>query len=184
MRRAKKKYQIGVIGSAGKDDYKNGKGASKKLMAEAEKIGRLLAKKNAVVVTGGKDGIMEASSRGAKIEGGLTVGVIKGRWRFKSNQFVDVEVISGMEVDGFDELLLVNMCDGLIALGGGAGTLEEIAIAYRNNKPVVAVKNQKGWAQDLAEKFLDERRRIKIESAESGEKAVEKILSMIKDKNG
>ena len=179
MGRSSKKYQIGIIGSAGNDDYNGAQGASGSMMAEAEKIGRLLAENDAVVVTGGKSGIMEAGAKGAKEAGGQTIGVIKGTKRFMSNAFTDIEVISGMEGDGFDELLLVNMCDALIVIGGGAGTLEEIAIAYRNRKPIIALTTQAGWAKELADRFLDSRNTIRIESADSAEEAVDKALRLL-----
>ncbi len=178
MNSFRKKYQIGIIGSAGNDDYSGSSGATEKMMAEAEKIGELLARNDVIVVTGGKSGIMEAGARGAKKIGGITIGIIKGKKRFTSNNFTDIEVISGMEADGLDELLLVNMCDGLIVIGGGAGTLEEIAIAYRNAKPMVALTTQAGWAKKLAGQFLDSRKTVKIEQAKNAEEAVEKILKL------
>ncbi|MDA3815437.1 MAG: LOG family protein [Patescibacteria group bacterium] len=182
MKKLEKMYQIGIIGSAGSDDYNGNQGATNNMMNEAEKIGCLLAKNNAIVVTGGKSGIMEAGARGAKKAGGQTVGVIKGVKRFTSNDFTDIEVISGMEGDGMDELLLVNMCDALIVIGGGAGTLQEITIAYRNNKPMVALTTQSGWAKELAGKFLDNRERVKIEIADSAESAVNKTLQLLSKK--
>ncbi|MFZ6015634.1 MAG: LOG family protein [Patescibacteria group bacterium] len=174
-----KNYQIGIIGSAGSDDYNGATGATVSMMRIAEDIGRLLAMRGAIVVTGGKSGIMEAAAKGAQKAGGITIGVIKGGQRFKSNTYTDIEVISGMEIDGLDELLLVNMCDGLIAIGGGAGTLQEIAIAYRNKKPVIALNCEVGWAKKVADCYLDDRKRIFIESASSAEKAVSKMLTAL-----
>ncbi|MFA7421874.1 MAG: LOG family protein [Melioribacteraceae bacterium] len=179
MNNQQKKYQIGIIGSAGNDDYNGAQGATDNMITEAEKIGSLLAKNNVIVITGGKSGIMEAGAKGAKEAGGQTVGVVKGVKRFTSNNFTDVEVISGMEADGFDELLLVNMCDALIVIGGGAGTLEEITIAYRNKKPIIALTTQAGWAKELAGKFLDNRNTIKIETASNAEEAVNKTLQLL-----
>ncbi|MFH1111823.1 MAG: TIGR00725 family protein [Patescibacteria group bacterium] len=179
MKNFQKKFQIGVVGSAGCKGYKKNKRATNEMMAEAEKIGKKLADNNFIVVTGGKDGIMEAAARGAKLAGGTTVGVIKGSNRFTSNSFTDIEVISGMATDGFDELILVNMCDALIIIGGGAGTLEEITIAYRNNKPMVALTTQDGWGKKLAGNFLDKRNMIKIETAKDAEEAVVKVLKLL-----
>lgn len=179
MNKSQKKYQIGIIGSAGDDNYNGGQGASEDMLIEAEKIGYLLAQKGAIVITGGKSGVMEAGAKGAKNAGGQTVGVVKGIKRFTSNNFTDIEVISGMEADGFDELLLVNMCDALIVIGGGAGTLEEIAIAYRNKKPIVALTTQAGWAKELAGKFLDNRNFVKIEMADDAESAVKKTFQLL-----
>jgi len=86
--------------------------------------------------------VMEAAARGAKRSGGVTVGVIKGEDRYKSNDFTDVEVVSGMSADGFDEFLIVAMCDGLIALGGGAGTPGNCP--YRGRR---AAENQVGYPE-------------------------------------
>lgn len=174
-----KKLQIGVIGSAGQDDYENNGAASQEMIMIAKEVGGLLAKANVIVVTGGKDGIMEAAAEGAKMAGGLTVGVIKGQDRFLSNQYTDVEIISGMIADGFDELTLVLMCDALIVIGGGAGTLQEITIAYRNNKPIIAIEDLGGWGERLAGKYLDERKKIFIKSAQSPIEAVNLALSEI-----
>jgi uncharacterized protein (TIGR00725 family) len=174
-----KKLQIGVIGSAGQDDYENNGAANEEMIMIAKEVGELLAKANVIVVTGGKDGIMEAAAEGAKMAGGLTVGVIKGRDRFLSNQHTDVEIISGMIADGFDELTLVLMCDALIVIGGGAGTLQEIAIAYRNNKPIIAMDYLNGWGGKLAGGYLDERKKIFIKSAKNPVEAVDLVLSEV-----
>jgi uncharacterized protein (TIGR00725 family) len=176
----KKKLQIAVIGSAGKDDYKNEGGSTSMMECIAENVGFLLASNNAIVVTGGKSGIMNAAARGAKKAGGVTVGVVKGKRRFTSNEYTDVEVISGMEADGFDEVLLTFMCDASIVVGGGAGTLEEIALMYRNNKPMILISNTGGWADKLSRfTFIDERKIKKLIFAESAEAAVKKLFTLL-----
>lgn len=142
----------------------------------AEEVGFLLGKAGAVVVTGGKSGVMESAARGAKKAGGTTVGVVKGKQRLTSNDYTDVEVLSGMSADGMDELLIVTMCDALIVVGGGAGTLEEISIAYRNKKPVVALSKTGGWAAKVASQYLDERKLVKILVAKTPVDAVKKAI--------
>jgi uncharacterized protein (TIGR00725 family) len=132
---------------------------------------------NAAVVTGGKSGVMEAASKGASENGGLTIGVVKGPKRGSSNAYVDIECISGMASDGLDELLLVNMCDAVIVIGGGAGTLEEIAIAYRNKKPIISLSAGKGWGDKLAGLYIDERKNEKILFATTPLIAVKKALA-------
>ena len=71
------------------------------------------------------------------------------------------------------------MCDGVILLGGGAGTLEEITIAYRQEKPIVALTGTGGWADRLAGTYLDERERILIESVGTPDEAVTKLMTAI-----
>lgn len=174
-----KRLQIGIIGSAGPDDYGQIGGANKLMLVAAEKVGQLLAEANAIVVTGGKDGIMAAAAEGTKKAGGLTVGIVKGKDGFSANQYTDIEILSGMLADGLDELILVLMCDALIVIGGGAGTLQEIAIAYRNDKPIIALDNSGGWATELAEKYLDDRKKVYIKAAATLDEAVSLALSAV-----
>ncbi len=176
----KKKLQIAVIGSAGKADYKGRGGSTQSMENAAEQIGNLLAKEGAVVITGGKDGVMEAAGRGAKRAGGTTIGVVKGSKRRTSNQYTDIEVVSGMEASGLDELLIILMSDALIVVGGGAGTLQEIALAYRNDKSIIVLEGSGGWGAVVANKYLDGRKRLKIQTAKNAADAVEKALRYVK----
>lgn len=176
---AQKKLQIAVIGPAGIEEYPEGKRPDPRVYALAEEVGKLLAQKGAIVITGGKSGIMETAARGARSVGGMTVGVVKGPGRRTSNDFIDVEVISGSAAAGLDEFLVIGMSDGAILLGGGAGTLEEIAIAYRNKKPIVAIKGTGGWAEKLADLYLDERQLQKIFVEETALGAVTKLMSVL-----
>jgi uncharacterized protein (TIGR00725 family) len=172
----KRKLQIGVIGYAGKEEYKGLGGASKKLLKLAEEVGQRLAKAGAIVVTGGKSGVMSAAAKGAKARNGTTVGVVKGAARFVSNSYTDVEVVTGMVADGLDELLIVLMSDAVIVLGGGAGTMQELALAYRNNKPIVVIQNTGGWAERIGDEYMDERKRRSVLFARTAQEAVSLAL--------
>lgn len=174
----KRKLQIAVIGSAARSEYGARGGASFAMEKVAEEVGFLLASRDATVVTGGKGGIMEAAARGAKKAGGMTVGIVKGNRRSVSNIYTDIEVLTGMEADGMDELFLVLMSDALIVLGGGAGTLQEIVIAYRNKKPIVVLEGMNGWGEKLAGKFVDERQSVRIVSAKTPQDAVKKACAL------
>jgi uncharacterized protein (TIGR00725 family) len=80
---------------------------------------------------------MEAACRGARAEGGMTIGILPGADRRAANPFVDVAVPTGM---GEARNALVVLCaDALVAVGGEFGTLSEIALALRNGKPVVGL---------------------------------------------
>ena len=96
-----------------------------------------LARRGAVVVTGGLGGVMEAASRGARGAGGTTLGILPGSDRAAANLFVSVAVATGM-----GELrngLVVRCADALIAVGGEYGTLSEIALALKAGKSVVGI---------------------------------------------
>jgi uncharacterized protein (TIGR00725 family) len=111
--------------------------ASASETAVAEEVGGLLAEGGAVVVCGGLGGVMEAACRGAKSKLGLTVGLLPGLDRSAANGWVDVAVATGL-----GELrngLIVRASDALVAVGGGAGTLSEIAFALKLGRPVIGV---------------------------------------------
>jgi uncharacterized protein (TIGR00725 family) len=103
----------------------------------AEEVGAGLAEAGALVVTGGLGGVMEAASRGAKSKLGQTLGLLPGDDRSAANGWVDVAVPTGL-----GELrngLIVRSADVLIAVGGGPGTLSEIAFALKTGTPVVGL---------------------------------------------
>jgi uncharacterized protein (TIGR00725 family) len=103
----------------------------------AEEVGRLLARRGAVVVCGGLGGVMEAACRGASREGGTTVGVLPGLDRGAANPFVSVAVATGL--GEARNALVVRAADALIAVGGAYGTLSEIALALKAGKPVIGL---------------------------------------------
>src|SRR2546428_7012888 len=102
--------------------------------AAAEQIGSLLARAGAVVVCGGLSGVMEAVCRGARREGGLTVGLLPGSDRSAANPHVAVAVATGL-----GELrngLVVRSSDAVVAVGGEFGTLSAIGFALKIGKRV------------------------------------------------
>jgi uncharacterized protein (TIGR00725 family) len=103
----------------------------------AEELGRLLGGRGAVVVSGGLGGVMEAACRGAKEAGATTLGILPGLDRAEANPYVDVAVPTGM--GEARNALVVRAADALIAVGGGYGTLSEVALALKTGKPVVGL---------------------------------------------
>lgn len=105
----------------------------------AESTGRLIAQVGAILVTGGGTGAMEAACRGAKQAGGRTLGILPGDSRSESNRYVDIGVPTGM--GEMRNALVVRSADGIIAVGGGYGTLSEIALALKLSKPLVGIRS-------------------------------------------
>jgi uncharacterized protein (TIGR00725 family) len=103
----------------------------------AEAVGRGLARAGAVVVCGGLGGVMAAACRGAKAEGGTTVGILPGLDRAEANPWVDMAITTGL--GEARNVLVVRAADVLIAVGGEYGTLSEIAFALKTGTPVVGV---------------------------------------------
>ncbi len=111
--------------------------ASATLARDAEAVGRGLAEGGAILVCGGLGGVMEAACRGARSAGGTTIGLLPGSDRRAGNEWLTVSLPTGM-----GELrngLIVRACDALVALGGGPGTLSEIALALKIGRPVVGL---------------------------------------------
>src|SRR4051812_47437674 len=103
----------------------------------AEAVGRGLGEAGAIVVCGGRGGVMEAACRGAKSAGGTTLGILPGYDRGDANEFVDVAVATGL--GEARNALVVRAADAVIAVGGEWGTLSEIALALRAGKRVVGL---------------------------------------------
>ena len=111
--------------------------ASPEQVAEAEAAGRRLAELGALVVTGGRGGVMEAACRGAKSAGGQTVGILPGSDRSDANAYVDVAIPTGL--GEMRNALVVRAGRSVVAVGGAWGTLAEIAFARAAGKDVFGV---------------------------------------------
>jgi uncharacterized protein (TIGR00725 family) len=107
------------------------------LLEAARTVGAHLAEAGAIVVCGGVGGVMEAACRGAKQAGGTTLGILGGVDRSEANPYVDIAVPTGLGETR--NALVVRAADSVVAVGGGWGTLSEIALAMRTGVPVVAL---------------------------------------------
>ena len=148
--------QIGVIGTGT---------CSSETRALAETVGKEIAKKGAILLCGGMGGVMEAAACGAKLEGGITLGILPGALREEANPWIDIAVLSGM--GHARNALISQSSDALIAVSGEYGTLSEIALGLKMGKPVV---------------LLESRWKIEgTESAKSPLEAVELAFRLIED---
>ena len=102
-----------------------------------EMVGKELAKRGVTVVCGGLSGVMEAVCRGAKSEGGQTIGILPGRVPTDANDYVDIPIVTTM---GYSRnIIVVHTGVACIAVGGAFGTLCEIAYALDARIPVVGL---------------------------------------------
>jgi len=127
---------------------------------EAEALGKTLVDQGFRLVTGGMGGAMRAVSFGARSSeryaAGDVIGVLPGYDAGEANEYVDIPICTGF--DHARNLVVVASGDVVFALGGRAGSLSEIALAWALHKPVIAVGTEDGWAQRLAGEQLDDRR--------------------------
>lgn len=111
--------------------------AEKDIFQDAIEVGKLLAKAGIVVCCGGLKGVMEAVCKGAKSEGGMTIGILPSNDRNDANKYIDISIVTGL---GFARnSIVVKTGQAVIALGGWYGTLCEIAYALDEGKPIIGI---------------------------------------------
>ena len=120
--------QIGVIGSGR---------CSEETAKIATDVGREIARCGATLICGGMGGVMEAAARGAKEEGGMTIGILPGLNKKQANKYIDFFIVTGME-EGRN-VIVAKSSDAIIAIAGGSGTLSEIAFALNASIPVIGL---------------------------------------------
>ena len=155
---------ISVIGSSNP--------ATREHVDMAEEVGRELARRDIMVVCGGLSGIMEAVCRGAKSEGGTTIGILPGRAAAEANSYVDIPIVTSM---GYSRnVIVVHTGEAVIAVGGAYGTLSEIGHALSDGIPVIGLKTwpltTNGDGIDITDAIIQ---------AESPSDAVDKALAAV-----
>lgn len=120
------RLQVSVIGSGSGHE------------AAALEVGRLLAERGCVVITGGLDEVMTWALRGAREAGGTTIAILPGETREAANAWADHVVVTG--IGHARNLAVAASGDAVIAVGGSWGTLAEIGFAMRLGRPVVVLE--------------------------------------------
>lgn len=137
-------------------------------LAIGEAVGRLVAEAGAVLVCGGMGGVMEAAAGGAMKAGGKTVGILPTSSRLEGNPYLTVAVATGM--GEARNAIVVRTADVVIAVHGEFGTLSEIALALKMDRPVVGLGT---WELRKAGESVDA-----IVRATSAEDAVARALQL------
>ena len=169
-----RKIQIGIIGP----EEQNIPAEKRELfLSSAYTIGKRLAENDVIVFTGGCSGIAEYSSRGAFEAGGITVAT-PGPERGTSVKSTTIEICTSINVGDFVFAGTLSS-DVLIVFPGDAGTIAELAIAYRYRKPLVLIKSiSEGILENIFEKISD----YPVFVAADAEEAVNKSLEIAREK--
>ena len=138
-----------------------------------------IARSGSALLTGGLGGVMGAASRGARDGGGLVVGIIPQDAHLHANDACDIVIPTGMGLTR--DFVNALSADGVVVIGGGAGTLSEMCAAYMHRRPMVAVRGTGGTADAYAGRYIDERRTVRVEAAGSPAEAVRMIVSLVDD---
>lgn len=119
---------IGIMGP--------GEGASDSDIEVAFELGRIVSRLGFTLLTGGRNcGVMEAAMQGAKEHSGLTIGILPDSTKEKMSRFVDIPIVTGMG----NARNAINILSStlILVVGEGPGTLSEVALAIKSNKPVI-----------------------------------------------
>lgn len=127
----------GDVGSCDEDDCRR-----------AEKLGMGIAELGAVLVCGGKGGVMEAACRGAKKKDGTTIGILPSGSREEGNEYLDYSIVTGLGMTR-NSLVVLNG-DVVVAIDGRYGTLSEIAMATKYDQRILGLGT---WDIDPVEEF-------------------------------
>lgn len=145
----------------------------------AESVGRLLAERGCTLVCGGLGGGMAAACRGAKEAGGTTVGILPGYDDKAANPWIDHVVCTGL--GQARNAVVAATGQALIAVGGGFGTLSEIALGLRLGRPVVLLGGWSGLLTGEDARQAGDRRDGRLAVAATPEEAVERALALLTD---
>ncbi|KKO46569.1 hypothetical protein WG68_04505 [Arsukibacterium ikkense] len=153
----------------------------------SSELGMLIAKNGYSLVCGGLGGVMEAACRGFKQcaeTSGVTVGILPSFDAAQANEYIDIVIPTGLDV-GRNQLVVASGF-ATIVIGGGAGTLSEVALASQINKPVILLKGSGGWADKITDDYLDQRENARVYHAHSVSEVITllKVLETHTDKSG
>ena len=164
------RYVVGVMGPAK---------ARRKDVENARLLGELIARREWVLLTGGRDvGVMHAASQGAKkVARSLTVGVLPTT-RDKISKYVDVAIVT--EMGSARNNICVFSSQVIVACGlGGSGTVSEVALALKAGKEVVLL-----GATPVEETFFKKLGGRLVSSVQTPEDAINVILSRYERSDG
>ena len=137
----------------------------------AYRLGWSIAEQGWILLNGGRNaGIMEASAKGASDNGGITIGILPDDHAHQVSAFVQIPILTGM--GNARNCINVLSSQVVVACRGGAGTLSEIALALKNERPVILMNF------DLPQLFANYRQRGLLVSVETPEEVIEQIHSM------
>ena len=176
------KYKICISGSAVTDDVPPG------TIEKTEAIGRMIAERGMILVTGATTGIPYWAAKGAKEAGGIVIGLSPAaskaahlRTYHLPIDYHDLIVYTGFDYSGRN-LLLIRTSDAVITISGRVGTLNEFTIAFEDKKPQ-GVLTGTGGESDEIERILEiaKRGKGKVVFDPDPKTLLDKVVAKIKE---
>jgi len=125
---ALKRVPVGIIGP---------REATAEQRKIAHELGAAMADHGLQLLCGGKNGVMEAACEGHAAHGGIPVGILPDEEWQAANPFVGIPIATG--IGPARNAIIARACIALIAVGGGVGTLSEMALGLQFNRLVLAM---------------------------------------------
>lgn len=149
----------------------------------AYEMGKALVDNGFRVQSGGLGGVMEAAFMGAKAsknyKEGDTIAILPSFNVNTANDYADIAIPTG--IDMMRNAIVAN-ASAVVAVGGGAGTLSEIALAWSLKRMILAFSNVDGWSGKVADTKMDTRVRYSFEDKVWGITSAEEGIKIIKEK--
>lgn len=173
-------YKIAVSGSAINNCSK---GAFKK----SYEVGRAIAKRGAVLITGATIGVPEWATRGAKSAGGISIGLspaVSKQAHTKTyklpTRYMDLIIYTGFDYSGRN-MLMTRASDAVIVICGRIGTLNEFTTAFEDKRIIGVLVNTGGVEENIEEILKDAKRgRKRIVFDEDPKSLVDKVIKLLK----
>lgn len=151
----------------------------------AFETGKALIDNGYRIQSGGMGGVMEAAFKGArsseKYKEGDTIALVPSFNTNLVNDYADISIATGLDIlrNG-----LVANASAVVAIGGGAGTLSEMAFAWTLLRPIIAFKNVDGWSSKLADTKIDTRVRYEDINDDRvyGVETPEEVINVLKER--
>ena len=119
--------------------------------ASAYRLGSLIAAQGWILLNGGRNaGVMASSARGAREKDGLTVGILPDDNPHAASAFIQIPILTGM--GNARNCINVLSSHVVVACAGGTGTISEIALALKSNRPVILMNFD---IQAMFKRYLD-----------------------------
>lgn len=146
--------QVAVVGNA--------RITSDNIKILSEQVGQIISELGFNLVCGGLGGVMEAACFGHQSvsSNNKCIGILPSYDERTANRYIDIVIPSGLDI-GRNQLVVASGF-AIVVIGGGSGTLSEVALASQIGKHILLMKGSGGWADKLTDEYLDHRQNSKL----------------------
>src|SRR5215217_2207015 len=181
------RIKVGVMGSAASESARLETGNT--LVAKAERLAKVIATKDVVLLTGATTGIVYVVGKTAHDAGSFHIGVSPG-----SNEREHVEIYK-LPLDACDTIIytgfslkgrnvvLVRSCDIVLFVAGAMGSLNEFTIAHDEGKVIGCLTGTGGVADEteyLLQHFGKRGMTARIFTNEDPERLIDDCLNALR----